>query len=131
IMMSFYRLHMPNLYLTSHYHVLMPSKEIREPRRRFVRYYNDLFDMEGIAKPELTSYLQTFQYSYSELGDAVFASCQCEHVVSEIDLFIIAYWGHEFDPDGSFGAYFAHKYNITARMFDICDQGILSPISAI
>ena len=47
------------------------------------------------------------------------------------DLFVIAYWGHEFDPDGSFGAYFAHHYGIKATSFNVCDQGILSPITAL
>ena len=122
---------MRNLYLTAYHHVEMPSKLIIDPRERFIRYYNDLFHMEGILQPELSSYTKTMQYSYAELGDALFNSGEFQSVLSKIDLFVAAYWGHEFDPDGAFGAYFAHKYGITSRMFDVCDQGILSPISAI
>lgn len=122
---------MRKLNLNAHYHIELPFKVIKQPRERFVRYYNDLYALEGIQQPELNSYIQTTQYSYSELGDALFAVCPFEQIIADVDLVVIAYWSHEFDPDGSFGAYFANKYGITTRFFDVCDQGILSPICAI
>lgn len=120
---------MPKLYLTKQYYMRMPTKPIREPRERFVRYYKDLFEMEGIPEPETMSYQTTSQYSFAELGDALFTSYKT--IFSDIDIFVAAYWSHEFDPENSFGAYFANQYGISSRMFDVCDQGILSPIIAI
>lgn len=122
---------MPKLYISNQYYQAMPTQAQKVPRERFIRYYNDLFDLEGMAKPEMSAYLRGSQYSFSELGDVVLTSAQEVEDFSKLDLFTVAYWGHEFDPDSSFGAYFASRYNITSTMFDVCDQGILSSISAI
>ena len=122
---------MRSIYLTNHCYASLPLRASRAPRERFIRYYNDLFDLEGIKRPEPEAYLHEGQYSYAELGDAVLTSCQRDNLFNELDLFVVAYWGHEFDPEGSFGAYFSKKYHIHTRMFDICDQGILAPITAI
>lgn len=122
---------MPDLYITKQYYKAMPIRSAKSPRDRFVRYYNDLFDLEGIARPALDAYLNGNQYSYCELGDAVLSEASKDLDLSKLDCFVVAYWGHEFDPDGSFGAYFSTQYNIQSRMFDVCDQGVLSPITAI
>ncbi len=120
---------MRNAYITDYYHAFLAPKELAPPRKRFVRYYDDLFNLEGKQPPELSAYLQSGQYTYVELGDAILKLCRQDLVNTE--LFVTAYWGHEFDPDKLFGAYFCHKYGIEIESFDVCDQGVLAPIIAI
>ena len=122
---------MPSLYLTREYYQAMSVQMKKLPRARFTRYYNDLFALEGLERPSISAYMTEGQYTFVALGNAVLQPAQDIEDFSELDLFVVAYWGHEFDPDGSFGAYFAHHYGIRATSFNVCDQGILSPITAL
>lgn len=122
---------MSNLYLSKQYYQAMLSRTQKIPRKRFVRYYNDLFNLEKLVGPEISTYLAESQYDFYSLGGSVLKLAQETEDFSKLDLFTVAYWGHEFDPDGSFGAYFSSQYNITSTTFDVCDQGILSVVTAI
>jgi hypothetical protein len=122
---------MPKLYLANQYYQVMPAQTQKVPRDRFVQYYNDLFDLEGLTRPPLSVYLTEGQYDFSTLGEAVLKLAHVKEDFSKLDLFVVAYWSHEFDPNGSFGAYFSHQYGISSTLFDVCDQGILSSIVAI
>lgn len=120
---------MHKIFVRKTFYENLPDRPYREPRERFTRYYNDLSELEKCSY-EYTGQL-TSQYNYAELGDVVLQRCEKEDILNGVHLLIACYWSHEFDPDYSFGAYFCEKYQIKAKMFDICDQGILSPIAAI
>ncbi|NNM59138.1 MAG: hypothetical protein HKM04_04925 [Legionellales bacterium] len=119
------------MYITDKHYLVLPAKKVVSPRDRFIRYYNDLADLEKQSRPTDEIYLTGDQYSYAELGDAILHRYKNDNVLNNLELLVICYWGHEFDPDYSFGAYLCDKYNIKAKNFDICDQSILSPVTAI
>ena len=101
------------------------------PRKRFIRYYADLYALEHGDEITPISYMAGSQYTYAELGKEVLSQCQKDSVFDNLDLMVVCYWSHEFDPDDFCGAYFCDLYNIYGKSFDICDQGLLSPITAL
>lgn len=108
-----------------------PNRIPREPRERFIRYYHDLHHLEKSQFSKLDVFTFTLQYTYAELGEAILDKCKNDNILKNLDLLIVCYWTHEFDPDYSCGAYFSDKYRLKGTSFDICDQGIMSPITAL
>lgn len=119
------------IQLTSSYYVALPKRCAGTARERYVRYYQDLYQLYGESLNEET-FNKGSQYSYTDLGDAVLAHCAEQHNLADVDLMIIAAWAHEFDPEyGSCAAYFSHRYNMNCSIFDMSDQGTLSAFQAI
>lgn len=119
------------MYITDTQYLVLPTKLSTKPRDRFVRYYNDLYDLEKKVRPMPETYSLGGQYTHAELGEHILKYYKDRDLLKSIELLVIAYWSHEFDPDYSFGAYLCEKFGIQAKNFDICDQGILSPIIAM
>jgi hypothetical protein len=107
------------------------SSGIKEPRARFVQYYKDLYKHLGSELDEQV-FQEGAQASYSALGELVLAECYEKKLLQRLDLLVAAYWAYEFDPDhASCGAYLCHRYQLDCKLFDVCEQGTLSPFTAI
>ena len=124
---------MSKLYLKNYYYQQLPPKKQEQPRERFYRCYADLAKLENKDPVDEETYLSQMQYNYAELGDSVLKKFVEKNSFAEIDLFVVCYWSHEHDPVHACGAYFCNNYGIgnKTRTFDICDQGILSPLMAL
>lgn len=107
------------------------SAGAKEPRARFVQYYQDLYKHLGSQLDE-SIFREGSQASYSALGHLVLAECHEKKLLQGLDLLVAAYWAYEFDPDhASCGAYLCHQYQLDCKLFDVCEQGTLSPFTAI
>ncbi len=116
--------------LSDSHFIRLPVRQPREPRGRFVRYYQDLYSVYGGQLAEQTFFTGS-QYSYTELGDGIFANI-AKNTLNQIDLFVMVAWAHEFDPDyASAGTYFAHRYQLSGKMLDVSDQGTLGFFTAL
>jgi len=122
---------MPNLYLEKIFYESLPDLPRRSPRERFVKYYSDLHATENLAVAESESFMQGGQYSFAQLGDKMLQKLQTEKLLEQLNLFVLTHWSHEFDPDVACGAYFCERYKLPSVSFDVIDQGILAPFSAI
>lgn len=123
---------MGTIYIADHYYCQLAEKNYTRPKTRFLAYYDDLYAMEEVNDYYTEdSYMNSHQYTYAELGKSVLEQCFQKHNVCSFDLIVVSYSGHEYDPDHAFGAYFCNLYGIQCRMFDICDQGIISPFTAM
>jgi hypothetical protein len=122
---------MSKMYISGNFYMDMPFKSDSHPRDRFKQYYADLHAMEGINAPANDCYIKKNAYTYAELGESVLQKAAIEQDFSELDGFVVCYWGHEYDPQSTFGSYFASHFKIDCRMFDVCDQGILSLFTAV
>ena len=71
------------------------------------------------------------QYSYVALGETVLIAASRNRVLKNLDLFVMACWWYAFDPDSSSGACVSHQFDIVTQMFNVCNQDILSPITAV
>jgi hypothetical protein len=110
---------------------LLPSQGCKIPRDRYKNYLYDLYSLYGEIINEET-FLEGGQYTYAELGDALFEHHYPETSLKPFDTLIIAHWSHEFDPDyAACGPYFLERYDWNADMFDVCDQGTLAPFTAL
>src|SRR3990167_5756673 len=119
------------MFITKNYYAKLENTPVKIARSRFTRYYNDLFLMEGVGLPSFSSYNKKNAYSFVDIGDEVLSLCDVENSFLDFDLFLVAYWSHEYDPDHTFGAYFCERYGIAKRTFDVCDQGVLAPLTAL
>lgn len=119
------------MYITSHYYSSKLNNFGKIPRQRFINYYRDLFSIEGVKCSRLKASHKKNAYNFSELGNTVLSVCCARGDLIDCDLFAVAYWGHEYDPEHSFGAYFCHRYSITGKTFDVCEQGVLAPLTAM
>lgn len=122
---------MPNLKIVKNYFVELRNKPPKIPRERFTRFYEDLYAQFDLGAPDPMSYQQGSQYNYAELGDGILKQCEADGILKNLELLIVCYWTPEFDPEYSAGAYFCERYSITGKTFDVCDQGLLSPIMAL
>ncbi len=103
-----------------------PIREPKIPRKRFLKYYQDLYALHDKSLSSETFSLGS-QYSYTELGNRVLEKYAEYGSLNEIDLFFIVTWSHEFDPDyASVGAYFVDRFNMKCKVFDVIDQGSLA-----
>ena len=121
---------MPNLFLSGIYYQELTQKSFKQPRPRFIRYYEDLHQLEKMEPIDSNSYMTGAQLSYAELGDIILERCAKEEVLDVVDLMVVTHWSYEFDPDYACGAYFCHRYGLQCKTLDVCDQGILSPFTA-
>jgi hypothetical protein len=122
---------MKNIYMTHCYYNNFKNPIKKYPRSRYVEYYRDLHSLfnEPLADE---SFWQGSQYSYAELGRSVLDQADKDDRLRDLDLMVIATWAYEFDPDyASCGTHFAEHYKIKGLIFDVADQGVLSPVSAI
>lgn len=104
----------------------LPVRRPRAPRERFIKYYRDLYALHDLDLSEET-FLTGSQYSYTELGCNVLEKYANTNILNDIDLFFIITNSHEFDPDySSAGAYFADKFKLKCKIFDVGDQGSLA-----
>lgn len=121
---------MSNLFISNIYYKTVVDKGSKIPRPHFIRYYDDLYQLEREESVDSESHLAGAQLSYAELGDIIFQDCKLNKLKKMLDLMVVTYWSHEFDPDHACGAYFCHRHGLNCRILDICDQGILSPFTA-
>ena len=111
--------------------VTLPNQGNKIPRERYQQYVEDLYRIyPGKASPE--SYVEGGQYTYVELGQALFDAKFESPTLKNLDTLIVAHWSQEFDPDyAACGPYFLHHYQLNADVFDVCDQGSLAPFTAL
>lgn len=106
------------------------ESKIREPRERFKQYYIDLHKRYN-DKLDISTFVTGGQYKPQDLGYPIFDLCQKNCYLAKIDLMIMTYWAHEFDPDyASYGTHFAYRYQFNCQMFDILDQGSICTLTA-
>lgn len=122
---------MSNLSIVKKYFSQVDEKGGKLPRSRFTQFYEDLYARFELGQVDPETYCRGAQLSYAELGDLVLKQCEADGILKSLELLVICYWAPEFDPDYSAGAYFCERYRIRGKTFDICDQGVLSPITAI
>ncbi len=116
--------------LSESYFARFPVRQPREPRTRFIRYYQDLYAVYGEQLSQQT-FLAGSQYSFTELGDGVFAKIP-KNTLSQIDLFVVVAWSHEFDPDyASAGTYFFDRHELAGKIIDVSDHGSLGFFTAL
>jgi len=109
----------------------MPLKSVRQPRKRYIQYMQDLYKL---FKEDITdsTFTEGSQYAYSEIGDELFIEAKKTEKLDDIDLFIISHWAHEFGPEyASCGPYLLHKHGFDCNNFDVCDQGTMSFLTAL
>jgi hypothetical protein len=119
------------MYIAKLYYKDLPDKPKCVPQNWFFEYFRDLYALEETDTVDLSSYNNGSQYTYAELGDAVLASCASDNLLRNLDLMIVCFWSYEFDPVHACGAYFCERYKIKGKVFDVCEQGMLSPIIAL
>lgn len=122
---------MSKIYLTSSTFKILEDRKPRQARERFVQYYRDL---HALYKKEISE--ETFcegpGYSFTELGSKVLDEFVGNNELQDLDLMVVVYWAHEFDPDhSSCGPFFAEKYQIKGQIIDVCDQGTISLFTGI
>lgn len=119
------------IYLNSAYAIALPETGGKVPRDRYIEYFNDLYNLyKGDVSPE--TFMEGSQYTYAELGDALFQNKVGLDQLQALDGIIVAHWSQEFDPDyASCGPYFLNKYQLKADIFDICDQGTIAGFTAL
>lgn len=122
---------MPNLSIVKKYYGELKNGPVKMPRERFTRFYQDLFSRFELGEIDPMTYQRGSQRSYVELGDVVLKQCEADGILKNLELLIVCYWAPEFDPEYSAGAYFCDRYGIKSKTFDVCDQGLLSPIMAM
>jgi len=117
---------MANIHITASYCKTLAQRPTPAVRERYVQYYKDLHNLyEKQLSPE--TFYEGPGYSFTELGTSVLDECEKDGELADIDLMVVVYWAHEFDPDhSSCGPYFAEKYQIKGQIFDVCDQGTIS-----
>lgn len=119
------------MYIEAIYHKELPARSPKEPRERFKEYYFDLHSRYNV-KLDNSTFLQGSQYKFNELGYHALDECAKDNHLKEIDLMVISYWAHEFDPDyASCGTHFAYHYNFNCNMFDVLDQGSICTLIAL
>lgn len=114
------RIHISNSYLTK-----LPVRQSKIPRKRFIKYYHDLYSLHHLSLSAKT-FLTGSQYSYTELGSEVFKKTADNHVLNDIDLLFMITWTPEFDPEyASAGAYLIEQFKLNCKTYDIGDHGTL------
>lgn len=123
---------MSKVYIQSSTYLQLPARhEHKVPRSRYVQYYRDLMVHSAAQLDEVTFY-QGDQYTYAELGDALFTGQDPAQVLQPTDVLIAAYWTPEFDPDYMATlSYFHDKYALSCQVFDVCDNGTLACMTAM
>lgn len=120
-----------NTYLTNSYYQTFTSNSKKTPRTRYTQYVSDLYKMYQNTVNPFTFY-EGDQLTYAEMGSALLDKIFSTYDAKLFDLVVISYWTHEFDPDYvACGPYFAEKYGIRAAIFDVSDQGTISPFTAL
>jgi hypothetical protein len=122
---------MKHSYLKPAHITYLPDRERRLPRDRYRQYLLDLYKLYDDTLSEET-FMEGNQYTFVELGDAVIHQFKQHHSLNSVDLMVISHWAYEFDPDHAACApYFMHQHQFDCHAFDICDQGVLSPFTAL
>lgn len=108
-----------------------PLRAPIEARERYKRYYRDLHSRYNMPLEEKT-FLTGSQYTFHDLSYPIFDILNKEGFLNKIDLMAAAFWSHEFDPIyAAIGPHLAHHYHFNCPMFDIVDQGSISPLTAL
>jgi len=122
---------LPNVSIQSIIYQHHQEAGMKKTRERFKQYYRDLYSHYGKKLDEET-FDEGSQVTYSELGDAMLSKCHELKKMNDVDMLVFSYWAYEYDPDhASCGAYLSHRYNLQCKMFDVCEQGTISPFMAI
>ena len=119
------------VYFTHFSSLNFPPKKMSVPRKRYIKYYADLYSLYDIPMSE-KALIAGGQYSYAQLGDGILEKLSDQDLLRDIDLMVIVTWSPEFDAEyASCSAYFNEKYRMQCRLIDVGDQGTLAPFSAL
>lgn len=92
--------------------------------------YKDLIKLENNNNIEMNIEAKR-PYTTIELCETILQACHDDGHLKNIDLFITVNWSHEYDPVIVGALYFLNKYKINPMCFNIFDQGVIAPLTAI
>jgi len=114
---------MPKIAMTAGFYQVLANREPPVVRERYVQFYRDLYRLYD-KQLSAGSFNEGPGYSYTELGTYLLDNCAKKGGLNNLDLMVVVYWAHEFDPDhSSCGPFFAETYGIKGPILDVCDQG--------
>lgn len=120
-----------NSYITNIFLQNLPARLPRTPRDRYKNYVYDLYKLYGDQVTEST-FMEGSQYTFAEIGNAVFEVVCAADDLQSYDLMVISHWSEEFDPEyASCGPHFLFKHGFDCNNFDVCGSGTTAPFLAL